>query len=106
MVLVICFNFELYNKYQINVDANKEIGGSRSCIWSTKSLKEVRSCPLTKEKWEEREREKDCKSLGRIQNCTTDASKFKYHCVINEFENGFVEVCSPVYNINGKFEIT
>lgn len=34
-----------------------------------------------------------------------DVLKFKYYCVINEFENGFVEVCVLVYNINGKFEI-
>lgn len=82
---------------------NKVIVCGRNCVWSSKSLEKVRSCPVTKEIWEERERKKNCESMAREQNCTTDASEFKYHCVINEFENGFVEVCAPVYNINGKF---
>lgn len=86
-------------------DVNKVIGGGRNCIWSSKSLDEVGSCPVTKAIWEERERKKDCESLARVQNCTTDVSKFKYHCVINELENGFYEVCAPVYIINGKFQI-
>lgn len=58
-----------------------------------------------KEKWEERERGKDCELFGCIQNCIIDVLKFKYYCVINELEIGFVEVCVLVYNINGEFEI-
>lgn len=59
------------------------------------------SCPVTKERWDERAKIKNCTSLARVQNCTR-SSNFKYHCVINEFEDAFIEVCAPVYNINGK----
>lgn len=72
----------------------------RSCLWSTKTAMEVTSCPVTKEQWDERARIKNCTSLAHVQNCTK-SSNFKYHCVMNEFEDAFIEVCAPVYNING-----
>lgn len=79
------------------------MGDGRSCLWSTKTAVEVKSCPVTKEQWDERARIKDCKPLARVQNCTK-SSNFKYHCVINEFEDAFIEVCAPLYNINGKIK--
>lgn len=48
----------------------------------------------------EREQHKNCSSLAFIQNCT-DAINFRYHCVINEFENALIEVCAPEYYIHG-----
>lgn len=47
---------------------------------------------------ENRAKHKDCESLAFIQNCT-DPKKFKYHCLINEFENAFIEVCAGSYYI-------
>lgn len=43
---------------------------------------------------------KNCEAMAGIQNCTT-AEKFKYHCVMNELETKFVEVCAPEYYIHG-----
>lgn len=39
---------------------------------------------------------KTCESVALIQNCS-NASKFQYHCLINEAENAFFEVCVPSY---------
>lgn len=74
----------------------------RSCIWSKKTATEVPSCPRNKQLWDKRAKMKNCESLAHKQNCTED-SNFKYHCVMNTFENAFIEVCAPVYKINGKF---
>lgn len=41
---------------------------------------------------------KKCESVALIQNCS-NASKFQYHCLINEAENAFFEVCVPSYII-------
>lgn len=80
-----------------------KMSDGRSCLWSQKTAVEVKSCPVTKEQWDERARIKNCQPLAHVQNCTK-SSNFKYHCVINEFEDAFIEVCAPVYNINGKIK--
>lgn len=38
--------------------------------------------------------------MNHKQNCTSPEN-IKYHCVINELENAFIEVCAPKYRING-----
>lgn len=45
---------------------------------------------------------KNCESIAYEQKCTTP-EKFKYHCVMNELENAFIEVCAPEYRIHGMF---
>lgn len=49
---------------------------------------------------DERAKMKNCEALAAIQNCTVP-EKFKYHCVMNELETEFVEVCAPEYYIHG-----
>lgn len=75
---------------------------SRNCIWSTQTVEKVKSCPVSISEWERRKEIKNCSLLAQKQNCT-DVSNFEYHCVINEYENAFIEVCAPVYIINGEF---
>lgn len=54
---------------------------------------------------ENRAKMKNCESMARVQNCTAQ-QKFKYHCVMNELENTFVEVCAEEYIIHGSFVIS
>lgn len=49
---------------------------------------------------EVRAKKKKCESIAHGQKCTTH-EKIKYHCVMNELENAFIEVCAPVYRIHG-----
>lgn len=72
----------------------------RYCFWAKQTVERVKSCPVSFSEWEKREDIKNCSLLAQKQNCT-DATKFKYHCVINEFENALIEVCAPDYIING-----
>lgn len=71
---------------------------SRSCSWSKNTAVSVDSCPESKDEVEKRAKIKNCASLAVIQNCTTPA-KFQYHCLIDEVEKTFIEVCVPSYNI-------
>lgn len=73
---------------------------ARTCIWSTNTVEKVKSCPVSISEWERRKHIKKCSLLAQKQNCT-DVSNFEYHCVINEYENAFIEVCAPAYIING-----
>lgn len=75
--------------------------GDRSCLWSKQTVDKVDSCPMNKSAVEQRIREKNCDAYAKLQNCTNPL-KFLYHCVINEYNNAIIEVCAPVYIINGK----
>lgn len=77
----------------------------RSCPWSDRTIQYVNDCPITKEDVDMAANIKGCEALARKQNCTTDPSKFKYHCVINDQGNSLVEVCAPVYYIHGKSSV-
>lgn len=73
---------------------------SRFCQWSNETAVTVSSCPQNKSEMEERARIKNCNVTAGIQNCT-DTENFKYHCVMNELETNFVELCAPQYYIHG-----
>lgn len=49
---------------------------------------------------EVRAKKKNCGSIAHEQNCTSP-EQIKYHCVMNELETAFIEVCAPVYRIHG-----
>lgn len=77
-----------------------EVTGRGYCHWSDQSVEKVGSCPENIYQMENRAKMKNCESKARIQNCTTQ-QKFKYHCVMDELENTFVEVCAEEYIIHG-----
>lgn len=85
--------FLLHNILQVTV--------GRYCTWSNQTVQKVESCPVTKEELIKRREVKKCHLLSQKQNCTKPFN-FKYHCVMNEFEDAFVEVCAPAYMINGQ----
>lgn len=76
---------------------------SKFCYWSKATAAIVKSCPKTRLDVEKRAKLKNCQALALTQNCTTEPRKFKYHCVMNEYENAFVEVCATEYYIHGMF---
>lgn len=74
--------------------------GSRFCQWSKETAEAVSFCPLNKRMLEVRANIKNCEAKAGIQNCTIP-DNFKYHCVMNELETEFVEVCAPAYYVHG-----
>lgn len=69
-----------------------------NCTWSLRTVQEVSTCPVTTANKEKAEKIKKCHELAEKQNCT-EASMFKYHCVINEDNDKFLEVCAPAIEI-------
>lgn len=70
------------------------------CSYTPQTVRVVDSCPESKAELKKREREKNCSFIANIQNCTKPAN-FKYHCVMNEFKNKFIEVCAVEFYIIG-----
>lgn len=73
---------------------------SRFCLWSNITAVRVDICPETKSDMEQSARMKNCSSFAAEQNCTKPG-KFKYHCLMNELESAFFEVCAEEYVIHG-----
>lgn len=63
-----------------------------------KTAVSVSSCPQSRKEMEDRAKVKDCVSIALSQNCT-QPKNFKYHCLINEVEDAFIEVCAESYFI-------
>lgn len=74
--------------------------GGIICPWSRNTSQTVASCPESQEEMEVSAKKKNCESIAHEQKCTTP-EKIKYHCVINELEKAFIEVCAPEYRIHG-----
>ncbi|XP_062619704.1 uncharacterized protein LOC134281245 [Saccostrea cucullata] len=71
-----------------------------ACKWSDRTLDFVASCPATKDETNTAARNKRCEVVAWRQNCTKP-SNFKYHCLYNYRQKGFVEVCSVESYIHG-----
>lgn len=67
-----------------------------SCPESILSVVSVKSCPRTLDEWRESGKRKNCKQVAH------SCASFEYHCVINAWENGTVEICAPSQLIIGK----
>lgn len=72
----------------------------KGCNWSQLSLTTATSCPQNENEQQRRAETKNCESLALKQNCT-DPAKFKYHCVPDELQSTFVEVCAQEIFIAG-----
>lgn len=57
-------------------------------------MERVSYCPRTKKEWDTAAIRKDCSRLAGLQACTRPEN-FRYHCVINDFQNETLEVCAP-----------
>lgn len=69
------------------------------CYDSLKTVQESYSCPRNKIEWEEKAKEKKCETLN--QTCT-EPNSFVYHCLVNAWSNGTIEVCAPEQHIFGR----
>lgn len=72
------------------------------CSLSMATLHPVPSCPDTEQKLKEAVQKKRCENLANVQNCTTPKD-FTYHCVLNSWKTGTVEVCASRILSQGKF---
>ncbi|XP_048767738.2 uncharacterized protein LOC125674590 [Ostrea edulis] len=70
------------------------------CPASIPTLVEVPRCPRDKSEWDQAASRKQCHKIAAIQKCT-DPEKFVYHCLLNEWTNGTVEICAPTWFISG-----
>lgn len=70
------------------------------CDESLKTVREGFSCPSNELEWKERAKEMKCETF--LQNCT-DNNDFVYHCLINAWPNGTIEVCAPRQIIAGGY---
>lgn len=71
------------------------------CDQSLPTIHEVDRCPITEWEWARAAKRKRCDTLASAQKCS-DPEKFAYHCLVNEKNNGLVEVCAPVWVLTGK----
>ncbi|XP_062604833.1 uncharacterized protein LOC134266628 [Saccostrea cucullata] len=71
-----------------------------SCPVSVPTISYVSYCPKSQEEWENAAERKNCESIAVIQNCT-DRSRFQYHCLMNHWKNATLEVCTPIFYLQG-----
>ncbi|XP_061196768.1 uncharacterized protein LOC133205042 [Saccostrea echinata] len=71
-----------------------------SCPASIPTISYVSYCPRSQAEWEKAAQRKNCESIAVIQNCTT-RSKFQYHCLMNQWKNATLEVCAPIFYLQG-----
>ncbi|XP_062586986.1 uncharacterized protein LOC134248588 isoform X1 [Saccostrea cucullata] len=73
----------------------------KQCIESFPTIKEVKQCPMTEEAWQNAAKKKRCDALANLQTCVPEPGRFVYHCLVNQWENGTVEVCAPIWILTG-----
>lgn len=61
------------------------------------TMKTVKSCPQTHDEWSDAANIKQCQKM-HSHNCKS----FEYHCLMNQKEDDFLEVCAPTWYISGK----
>lgn len=87
--------FILYTTQQRPIYAEEQ------CLLSLSTIETISSCPSNEAELLLAKRRKPCEHIADIQNCTK-RDKFKYHCVLNAWENKTVAVCAPEIISQGK----
>lgn len=65
---------------------------------SNKTAEIVNSCPESLIETKKRAERKNCEEKARTHSCA-EIEQYQYHCLINELEDAFVEVCAKEYKI-------
>ncbi|XP_056015862.1 uncharacterized protein LOC125674591 isoform X2 [Ostrea edulis] len=73
----------------------------KQCTASIPTLNNVAQCPNTAEAWLNAASRKRCDAIAETQTCVSDPAKFVYHCLVNQWLNGTVEVCAPNWILTG-----
>lgn len=71
------------------------------CKESLPTIQDVERCPITAEDWVFAAQKKQCDAIASTQKCVSDSEQFVYHCLVNEKQNGYVEVCAPIWILTG-----
>lgn len=72
------------------------------CNESLSTLQPVSYCPRNFTELQLAVKRKRCDALANKQTCVTDPQQFVYHCLVNQKNDGFVEVCAPEWILSGK----
>lgn len=70
------------------------------CNESLPTVQKVTHCPRNPAELQLAVERKRCDALANIQTCV-DPKKFVYHCLVNQQNDGFVEVCAPEWILAG-----
>lgn len=78
----------------IFINQHRAISTEEQCYVSLATIETMSSCPSNEAELHLAKKRKPCEHIAEIQNCT-ERDKFKYHCVLNAWENKTVAVCAP-----------
>lgn len=73
------------------------------CQEKVVDVRTVERCPGNKTEWDTAAQRKNCETVVKEfrKNCS-DQEEFQYHCLINSFRNGTMDMCTPKKFIYGK----
>nr|XP_034336985.1 cell surface glycoprotein 1 isoform X4 [Crassostrea gigas] len=74
--------------------------GLYGCNESIPTISYVESCPKNKTEWNIAARRKNCDSLAGLQKCT-EPENFQYHCLENQRQTMTLEICAPIFYLQG-----
>lgn len=74
--------------------------GANVCNESLPTVQKVTHCPRNFTELQLAVKKKRCDAIANIQTCV-DPKKFVYHCLVNQQNDGFVEVCAPEWILAG-----
>nr|XP_022321450.1 uncharacterized protein LOC111123429 isoform X2 [Crassostrea virginica] len=87
-----------YRLIFICISACANVAKALQCSASERTVRPIDRCPQNLREWKAREKVLNC---HLIQQDCVPASKFKYHCVLNE-HGSLIEVCAPEKYIHGQ----
>lgn len=74
---------------------------AQNCLKSAETVRAVQKCPENQREWEEAAQRKKCLEIQKYDNCTN----VEYHCLVNEFRNKTIEVCTSPRHLQGKYSV-
>lgn len=73
------------------------LSSEQICSKSAETVCRVQKCPANQTEWDKAARRKDCSEIQKYNNC----AKVEYHCLVNEFRNETIEVCTVLRHLQG-----
>ena len=72
---------------------------AENCLESLNTLKIVPRCPANRTEWEREAKIKNCSTIHGKNGC----QKVEYHCLVNNYRNETIEICSTPRIIQGLY---
>ncbi|XP_052706795.1 uncharacterized protein LOC128182245 [Crassostrea angulata] len=76
---------------------HKGLAQGQICSESIATPHVVQKCPMNREEWERASQKKKCSEIQKYDNCRN----VEYHCLVNEFRNETIEVCTDPWYLQG-----